>query len=59
MPAAALLGLHALHADAPRVEETDWVQIVEWYDELLRFADTPIVREPGNLTAGTAVAPEG
>ena len=23
------------------VEETDWVQIVEWYDELLRFADTP------------------
>ena len=27
-----------------RVEETDWVQIVEWYDELRRFADTPIVR---------------
>ena len=26
------------------VEETDWVQIVEWYDELLRFADIPIVR---------------
>jgi predicted RNA polymerase sigma factor len=26
------------------VEETDWVQIVEWYDELLRVADTPIVR---------------
>ena len=34
----------ALHVDATRVEDTDWVQIVEWYDELLQFADTPIVR---------------
>jgi predicted RNA polymerase sigma factor len=40
----AQAAIAALHADAPRVEETDWVQIVEWYDELLRFADTPIVR---------------
>jgi RNA polymerase sigma factor (sigma-70 family) len=40
----AQAAIAALHADAPRVEETDWVQVVEWYDELLRFADTPIVR---------------
>ena len=60
----------ALHADAPSVEETDWVQIVEWYDELLRFADTPVVRlnravavgeadgAPAGLTALTEV-PDG
>jgi RNA polymerase sigma factor (sigma-70 family) len=40
----AQAAIAALHADAPRFEETDWVQIVEWYDELLRFADGPIVR---------------
>ena len=36
----AQAAIASLHADAPRVEDTDWVQIVEWYDELLRFADT-------------------
>src|SRR6185503_9980574 len=36
----AQAAIAALHADAPHVEETDWVQIVEWYDELLRFSDT-------------------
>ncbi|HEY4376471.1 MAG TPA: DUF6596 domain-containing protein [Acidimicrobiales bacterium] len=44
----------ALHADAPAVEETDWVQIVEWYDELLRFADTPIVRLNRAVAVGEA-----
>jgi RNA polymerase sigma factor (sigma-70 family) len=44
----------ALHADAPRVEETDWVQIVEWYDELLQFADTPIVRLNRAVAVGEA-----
>ena len=44
----------ALHADAPRVEETDWVQILEWYDELLRFADTPIVRLNRAVAVGEA-----
>jgi RNA polymerase sigma-70 factor (ECF subfamily) len=32
----------ALHADAPQVDETDWVQIVGWYDELLRLTDNPV-----------------
>src|SRR6201991_2640586 len=30
----AQAAIAALHADAPTAEETDWVQIVEWYDEL-------------------------
>jgi RNA polymerase sigma factor (sigma-70 family) len=44
----------ALHADALQVEETDWVQITEWYDELLRFADTPIVRLNRAVAVGEA-----
>ena len=47
----------ALHADATRVEDTDWVQIVEWYDELLRFADTPIVRLNRAVAVGEAAGP--
>ena len=50
----AQAAIAALHADAPRVEETDWVQIVEWYDELLRFADTPIVRLNRAVAVGQA-----
>src|SRR5207244_9547450 len=50
----AQAAIAALHADATRVEETDWVQIVEWYDELLRFADTPIVRLNRAVAIGEA-----
>jgi predicted RNA polymerase sigma factor len=50
----AQAAIAALHADAQRVEETDWVQIVEWYDELLRFADTPIVRLNRAVAVGEA-----
>lgn len=50
----AQAAIAALHADAPRVEETDWVQILEWYDELLRFADTPIVRLNRAVAVGEA-----
>jgi RNA polymerase sigma factor (sigma-70 family) len=38
----AQAAIAALHADAPRAEETDWVQIVGWYDELLRLTGSPI-----------------
>jgi predicted RNA polymerase sigma factor len=38
----AQAAIAALHADAQRVEETDWVQIVGWYDELLRLTDSPV-----------------
>ena len=41
----AQAAIAALHADAPRVEETDWVQIVEWYDELL---GSPTLRSSGS-----------
>jgi RNA polymerase sigma factor (sigma-70 family) len=50
----AQAAIAALHADAARVEETDWVQIVGWYDELLRFADTPIVRLNRAVAIGEA-----
>jgi predicted RNA polymerase sigma factor len=50
----AQAAIAALHADAPRVEETDWVQIAEWYDELLRFADTPVVRLNRAVALGEA-----
>src|SRR5690606_29033223 len=50
----AQAAIAALHADAPRVEETDWQQIVEWYDELLSLADTPIVRLNRTVAVGEA-----
>jgi len=53
----AQAAIAALHADAPRFEETDWVQIVQWYDELLRFADTPIVRLNRAVAIGEADGP--
>src|ERR1700755_2913551 len=33
----AQAAIAALHADAGSTDETDWVQIVEWYDELVRL----------------------
>jgi RNA polymerase sigma factor (sigma-70 family) len=54
----AQAAIAALHADARSVAETDWVQIVEWYDELLRFADTPVVRLNRAIAIGEAVDAE-
>jgi len=50
----AQAAIAALHADALRFEDTDWVQIVEWYDELLCYADTPIVRLNRAVAVGEA-----
>ena len=59
-PYQAQAAIAALHADAPRVEETDWVQIVEWYDELLAFGDNPVVRLNRAVAVGEAQgAPAG
>jgi RNA polymerase sigma factor (sigma-70 family) len=44
----------ALHADARTAEETDWVQIVEWYDELVRLTDNPVVRLNRAVAVGEA-----
>ncbi len=53
----AQAAIAALHADARRFEDTDWVQIVEWYDELLDLADTPIVRLNRAVAVGEADGP--
>lgn len=50
----AQAAIAALHADARTFAETDWVQIVGWYDELLRFADTPVVRLNRAIAVGEA-----
>jgi RNA polymerase sigma factor (sigma-70 family) len=47
----------ALHADASASEETDWVQIVEWYDELVRLTDSPVVRLNRAVAVGEADGP--
>lgn len=47
----------ALHADAQRAEDTDWVQIVEWYDELVRLTDSPVVRLNRAVAVGEADGP--
>jgi len=44
----------ALHADARTAEETDWVQIVEWYDELTRLTDSPIIALNRAVAVGEA-----
>lgn len=39
----AQAAIAALHCDAPSATETDWPQVLEWYDELLRLTDSPVV----------------
>ncbi len=39
----AQAAIAALHADAASAAETDWPQILQWYDELARLTDSPIV----------------
>ncbi|WP_090101948.1 RNA polymerase sigma factor [Lentzea jiangxiensis] len=53
----AQAAIAALHADAPVAEETDWVQIVEWYDELLALTDSPVVRLNRAVAVGEADGP--
>ncbi|GAA0977707.1 sigma factor [Nocardiopsis tropica] len=53
----AQAAIAALHADAPTAQETDWVQVVEWYDELVRLTDSPIVRLNRAVAVGEADGP--
>ncbi|WKG09545.1 sigma factor [Nocardia sp. PE-7] len=53
----AQAAIAALHADAPSTAETDWVQIVEWYDELLLLTDSPVVRLNRAVALGEADGP--
>jgi RNA polymerase sigma factor (sigma-70 family) len=54
----AQAAIAALHADAPSAEQTDWTQIVEWYDELLRLTGSPIVRLNRAVAVGEADGPQ-
>jgi hypothetical protein len=54
----AQAAIAALHADARTVDETDWVQIVEWYDELVRLTDNPVVRVNRAVAVGEADGPQ-
>jgi RNA polymerase sigma factor (sigma-70 family) len=54
----AQAAIAALHADARTTEETDWVQIVEWYDELVRLTGSPVARLNRAVAVGEAVGPQ-
>ncbi|WP_280441373.1 RNA polymerase sigma factor [Nocardia brasiliensis] len=53
----AQAAIAALHADAQTAEETDWVQIVEWYDELVALTDSPVARLNRAVAVGAADGP--
>lgn len=53
----AQAAIAALHADAQTAAETDWVQIVEWYDELIALTDNPIARLNRAVAVGEADGP--
>jgi predicted RNA polymerase sigma factor len=45
----------ALHDDAASAEETDWPQILAWYDDLVALTDDPVRQDPASML-GRAVA---
>jgi predicted RNA polymerase sigma factor len=45
----------ALHGDAASAEETDWPQILAWYDDLVALSDGPARQDPAAVL-GRAVA---
>src|SRR5581483_6919568 len=53
----AQAAIAALHADAPTPAATDWVQIVERYDELARLTYSPVVRLNRAVAVGEADGP--
>jgi predicted RNA polymerase sigma factor len=47
--------ISALHDDAASAGETDWPQILAWYDELVALTDEPVRQDPAAVL-GRAVA---
>jgi predicted RNA polymerase sigma factor len=45
----------ALHDDAASAEETDWPQILAWYDDLVALTEEPVRQDPAAVL-GRAVA---
>jgi RNA polymerase sigma factor (sigma-70 family) len=41
----------ALHDDAATAEETDWPQILAWYDDLVALTDDPVHQDPAAVLA--------
>ncbi|OFE15626.1 RNA polymerase subunit sigma-24 [Humibacillus sp. DSM 29435] len=41
----------ALHDDAASVDETDWPQILAWYDDLVALTDDPVRQDPAAVLA--------
>ena len=53
----AQAAIAALHADAQTAQETDWVQVVEWYDELVRLTRSPVAQLNRAVAVGHADGP--
>ena len=47
----------ALHDDAPSPGETDWPQILAWYDELVALTDNPVARLNRAVAVGEVDGP--
>jgi RNA polymerase sigma factor (sigma-70 family) len=47
----------ALHDDAPSAQETDWPQILAWYDDLLALTGNPIVALSRAVAVGEVDGP--
>ncbi len=47
----------ALHDDAASAEETDWPQILEWYDELVALTDNPMAALSRAVVVGEVDGP--
>lgn len=50
----AQAAIAALHCDAASAEETDWPQVVSWYDELVALTASPIARLNRAVAVGEA-----
>jgi RNA polymerase sigma-70 factor, ECF subfamily len=49
--------INAVHAEAPSLEETDWIQIVALYDQLLAISPTPVVAMNRAIAVGEVRGP--
>ena len=48
----------ALHDDAPTAAETDWPQVLEWYDELVALTGNPVARLSRALALAQVLGPD-
>jgi RNA polymerase sigma-70 factor, ECF subfamily len=49
--------INAVHAEAPSLEETDWIEIVALYDQLLAISPTPVVAMNRAIAVGEVRGP--